>query len=206
MIQQWIKNFSPKDSLPGDMVQFLKLHGHPKTAAHCHAVGKKAAEIARQFAADPIQAQTAGWLHDISAVIPNPERLEFARAHNLEILAEETAFPMLLHQKISVVLAQQIFNVTDPPILSAIGCHTTLKPQSSLLDRVVFLADKIAWDQPGQPPYLPELLAALETSLDNAILVYLDYLWEILATRGVRHPWFIQARNELYASSTAGSI
>jgi HD superfamily phosphohydrolase YqeK len=84
--------------------------------------------------------------------------------------------------------------LTDREILSAIGCHTTLKTKATLLDKVVFLADKIAWDQVGKPPYLNKVIEALEVSLDAAVLEYLDYLWERRDQLQVLHPWFIEAR------------
>ena len=82
-------------------------------------------------------------------------------------------------------------------MLSATGCHTTLKADASGLDKVVFVADKIAWDQPGTPPWLDALTRALDVSLDAAALVYLDYLWERRAQLLVVHPWFIAARAQI---------
>jgi len=116
-------------------------------------------------------------------------------AHTLGvvILPEEAAFPMILHQKLSAVLARDLFGERNDAVLSAIGCHTTLKADASTLDTVVFVADKIAWDQPGIPPYRDELLAALAHSLDAAAFVYLGYLWERRETLGIIHPWFVDA-------------
>jgi predicted HD superfamily hydrolase involved in NAD metabolism len=176
---------------------WLAARGHPRPAAHCQAVAAQARRLAEQFAVDPVQAEQAGWLHDLSAVIPNAERLAAAQAYGLEVLPAEAAHPMLLHQKLSVVLARQHFDIQDPAILSAIGCHTTLRPASTPLDQVVFVADKIAWDAPGQPPYLPALQAALAISLPRAAWVYLDYLWQRRATLLAWHPWAAAAHEEL---------
>jgi len=93
--------------------------------------------------------------------------------------------------------------VTAPDILSAIGCHTTLKADASLLDKVVFIADKIAWDQPGEPPYWAELQQALDRSLDHAVFCYLDYLWQRRATLRVVHPWLVAAHQQLQALCSA---
>lgn len=177
--------------------RFLMERGYPKTAAHCQAVAAKAAQLARLFGADETQAHLAGLLHDISAVIPNDQRVATALAWGIEVLPEERAYPMIIHQKLSSRMAQHDFDVQDKAVLSAIGCHTTLKPGATLLDKVVFVADKIAWDQPGQPPYLQNLLAALDGSLDGAALCYLDFLWEQRATLRCVHPWFVAARQEM---------
>lgn len=113
------------------------------------------------------------------------------------MLPEEEAFPMIIHQKLSVEIAREIFGVNEADVLSAIGCHTTLKAGASMLDKVIFMADKIAWEQPGTPPYLDAIQDALSVSLDAAALVYLDYLWDMRDRLRVVHPWFVAAREEL---------
>lgn len=183
--------------LPKDTSRFFVEHGHAPTAAHCGHVAKKAGELARQFDVDVSQAEHAGWLHDVSAVIPNEQRVEVALDYGLEVLPEELRLPMIVHQKLSALMAHDLFNVTDDEVLSAIGCHTTLKENASPLDKVVFVADKIAWDQEGEPPYLVELLSALEHSLDKATFVYLDYLWQRRKTLPVLHPWVTAAHRQL---------
>jgi HD superfamily phosphohydrolase YqeK len=67
------------------------------------------------------------------------------------------------------------------------------------LDKVVFLADKIAWDQPGKPPYLDALEAVLYgmPSLDAPIKVYCDYLWAHQDSQFVAHPWFVDVSRSL---------
>jgi predicted HD superfamily hydrolase involved in NAD metabolism len=183
--------------LKKDIVLFLTHHGLPKTAAHCLQVGAKARELALRFSVDPEAAEQAGWLHDVSAVISKENRAAVAKRWGLEVLPEEEAYPMIVHQKLSAVISRESFGVTEEDILSAVGCHTTLKANASLLDKVVFVADKIAWDQEGEPPYLEPLLAALETSVDAGALVYLSYLWQQRDQLKVVHPWFKDAYLEL---------
>lgn len=183
--------------IPGDAAALLTAHGRAETAGHCANVAGEARRLAARFGADMGRAETAGWLHDISAVIPAAQRLDYARQWRLEILPEEAAAPMLLHQRQSAVLAAEVFGVSDPAILSAIGCHTTLKASPSVLDKVVFLADKIAWDGAGAPPYQDAILHAVEISLDEACWCYLDYLWSRRATLAAVHPWFVAAYHEL---------
>jgi predicted HD superfamily hydrolase involved in NAD metabolism len=184
-------------NLRTDMAAFLTARGFPKTAGHCAAVAAEARRLAARFGEDPARAEAAGLLHDISAPIIDSERLATAEAWGLEVLAEERAYPMIIHQKLSAVIAREAFGVNDAGVLSAIGCHTTLKAGSSRLDKIVFVADKIAWDQPGDPPYLAEILAATERSLDAAAFCYLDYLYQRRATLRVAHPWMLAAWAEV---------
>ncbi len=180
--------------LGADVRRFLEHHGCRHTAEHSQAVVAVAEHLARRFGAGVEVVSAAAWLHDVSAVIPNAQRLEAAPALGIEVLDEERAVPMILHQKLSAVMAEMLFDVHDADVLAAIRYHTTLHPHAELPAKIVFVADKLAWDQPGRPPYEAALLAALERSLDSAVCVYLDSLWEQRATLPVVHPWMVAAR------------
>lgn len=186
-----------------DVSTFLIYYGYGHTAAHCAAVAAEAGRIAQLVGADVDAAVRAGWFHDSSAVIPNEARIAAAHALGVPVLPEEAAFPMIVHQKLSAVLAREIFGERDAGVLSAVGCHTTLKADATPLDTVVFVADKVAWDQPGVPPYRDPLLAALDQSVDAAALVYLRYLWDRRASLGVVHPWFRDAYRQRSGSRDA---
>ena len=131
-----------------DVPTFLTAHGLPETAAHVGNVAKVAKQLAARFGEDAAQtgAETAAWLHDISVVFPNETRIMAAESFGLTVLPEERAYPMIVHQQLSAVLARELFHVRDPTTLSAIACHTTLKAGATRLDTIVFIADKIAWD------------------------------------------------------------
>jgi len=171
-----------------DALSFLRFHECPKTADHVNAVADEAGRLAERFDVDVASARIGGFLHDISAVIPNRQRVEMADKWNIALLPEERDFAMITHQKLSGGIAQHIFDVQDNAILSAITCHTTLKANYSDLDLVVFVADKIAWDQVGNPPYIDDLLSALDKSLAHGTFVYLQYLYDMRDKLRLWHP------------------
>jgi len=180
-----------------DMTALLAHHGLAATAEHCLTVADEARRLADRFGIEGEHAAIGGWLHDVSAVIPSPERAEVARRWDLPVLPEEDVFPMILHQKLSAVMARVLFGVADEAILNAIACHTTLRTDATVLDKVVFLADKVQWDGIGEPPYLSSVLAGLRRSLDAAVFAYLDYLWQQRAKLAVLHPWAAAAHQQL---------
>ena len=186
-------------SIPQDVTAFLTHHNCPHTLDHSDRVAAAAQHLAKQFNADPQAARNAGWLHDISAVIPHNEWITCAESWKIEILPEERQAPVVLHQKLSAYLARQLFHITDPAVLSAVECHTTLRPGASRLDKIVFLADKLEWDQPGNPPYIAELEAALQDSLKEATQCYLSNMWQQRDKLLVIHPWFRAAYKETCA-------
>jgi predicted HD superfamily hydrolase involved in NAD metabolism len=190
------KDFDIGSDLRESVTAFLVHHQCPDAARHCADVGAIATDLAVRFGLDAAAAQQAGWLHDVSAVFPKGERLAAARALDIDILPEEEKVPLLLHQKLSAVIAREIFNVADAGVLNAVGCHTTLKPNPSSLDLVLFVADKLGWDQRGDPPYKHTLESALETSLEEAAWAYQDYLWHSGKMK-VPHPWMRESYIEL---------
>lgn len=195
MLEDYIRKLKRTGDIAEDVHRYLTSFGYQKTAKHCAAVAAEAQILALRYDCDPTKAELAGYLHDISAVIPNDKKVDFAQDQMVDVLAEEVACPMILHQKLSVVIARAVFEITDMEVLSAIGCHTTLKANAGLLDKIVFIADKIAWDQDGQPPYIRKVSKAMDQSLDAGVLVYLNFLWERRSQLQIIHPWFVDARD-----------
>ncbi len=91
-----------------DVVRFLVENGFPDTAAHVVDVAEECARLATMFGVSQQQAELAGLLHDISAVIPNDQHVQAAHDLDIELLPEET-FPMIAHQKLSVPIAHTLF-------------------------------------------------------------------------------------------------
>jgi predicted HD superfamily hydrolase involved in NAD metabolism len=185
-----------------DSNKFLIKHNRLRIAEHSLRVAQKSKMLARQYGIDESMAEIAGLLHDIGGVYPNDKRVEMSKMLGLTVLPEEEELPLILHQKISSVMAQRIFNVQSPEILSAIGCHTTLKVNASALDKILFVADKIEWDQKGLPPYISEIESAVNISLDLAVFAYLKYLYDNSSKLKVIHPWLAGAYKELKESFT----
>ncbi len=198
------EGFRSTGDLLKDTQSFLASFGKTETAAHCACVSQRARELALRFGLNASLAVQAGLLHDLGTVIPSQDKVRFSREHGLEVLPEEELYPGILHQQHSVILAQNVFGIGTPAILSAIGCHTTLKVGASDLDKLVFLADKISWDQDGEPPYLAEVTKALDNSLDAACLAFMD--WLLSPEGGIRvvHPWLKVAYKELGGHKSIG--
>ncbi|NSR77851.1 HD domain-containing protein [Enterococcus faecalis] len=181
--------------LKNEIKQYLVSKNCEKTYYHCMEVGEYAYQLGEKYLTSPEKVSIAGYLHDISAVYPNNQRISVAQKYGIELNEAEMAFPMIIHQKISKSIAKMDFGIEDNEILSAIECHTTLKKNYSDIDLVLFVADKIKWDQEGKPPYLDGLLQALNCSLENAAYFYIDYISK--HDIKVVHPWLWDAYNQL---------
>lgn len=77
-----------------------------------------------------------------------------------------------------------------------LNCHTTLKKNPSVHDMVLFLVDKLSWDQNGTPPFFDVVTSALEISLAHASLAYINFVLDngmVLSP----HRWLVDAKNWL---------
>ena len=76
--------------------------------------------------------------------------------------------PFLLHAKLGAFLAMHQYGVNDREIVSAILNHTTGKPNMSLLDKIVYVADYIE-PRRNKAPNLPEVRKLAFLDLDEAL-------------------------------------
>ena len=193
LLQDFEQRLGPVRDIYSDSLKLLSTYQKHETAVHVTSVARKAVELSRTYKLDEQKAEIAGILHDISTVFPNESRVEISEYLGIALFEEEKRFPMIIHQKLSKEIACRYFAVVDPEILDAIGCHTTLRANPTKLDMAIFLADKIDWDQKGQPPYLREIETGLTHSLEQGAFNFLQYLIENKATLKVLHPWLVQA-------------
>lgn len=197
VFKEILTDFLFTNELYEDSYNLLILHNRRIVAQHSREVAKECKRLAKRFGVNEELTEISGLLHDISAVYPFDKRLEVSNNLGLEVLKEESEFPLILHQKISAVMARDIWNINDEEVLNAISCHTTLKSNFSKLDLVLFIADKIKWDQKGTPPYIESINKGVDISLEHGAYAYIKYLMENKSKLKVIHPWLIEAYNEL---------
>lgn len=193
----YVKISAPQDGeLQARVEQILCENGKQATFVHVCAVADAAVQLAEKFGLDADVCRMAGLLHDISAVIRPADMLAWAASAGIYIDEAERKYPFLLHQRVSKVVAEEEFGIADHRVLSAIEVHTTLKKEFSPYDLAVFLADKIAWDRGGEPPYLAAVEGALNVSLEAAAWAYIDFVME---NGMILHPhaWLLEARAAL---------
>lgn len=139
-----------------------------KRYEHTLGVAFTAASLAMRYGADVKQAQVAGLLHDCAKCMTNEERLSICKKHKLEVTPVEKANPFLLHAKVGAFLAKEKYGIQDEEILSAVRCHTTGRPNMTLLEKIVFTADYI---EPSRKtaPNLDEVRTMAFQNLDIAL-------------------------------------
>lgn len=180
-----------------DLIQ-NKYHSNNKkdVLTHVENVAELAIALAKVYNLDATKTKLAALLHDISGVMTPQEMYDFAKMRGLEIDPAEEKYHALLHQRVSKIIAQEEYGITDSDILNAIECHTTLRKNASMYDKVIFIADKISWDQKGVPSYDDLLKSGSVETLDKACYLYIKYQFDnnLLV---MAHQWLIEAYEDL---------
>jgi len=165
-----------------------------KRLDHSLAVRDTAAGLAGLYGVDRRQAAVAGLLHDCARDLPGEEMLAIARENSLPFNDVEEINPVLLHAPVGALLARRQFGVQDQAVLRAIALHTLGDEKMTLLDKIVFVADKAA---PGRNfPGVEELRQIARQNLERALLCCFDVAIILSVRRGeLIHPKAVQARN-----------
>lgn len=126
-----------------------KLEKQLDSSRYKHTLGVMytASSMAMRYDMNIQKALLAGLLHDCAKCIPNPKKLKLCINHQININDVEKKNPGLLHAKLGAFLAKTKYGIDDEEVLSAITWHTTGKPNMSLLDKIIYIADFI---EPGR--------------------------------------------------------
>ena len=159
----------------------LKKELDPERYAHTIGVAYTAAALAMRYETNVQQAQVAGLLHDCAKCIPNNKKIALCQKYNIQMTEIEIENPFLLHAKLGAFLAMDKYGITDKEITSAILNHTTGKPNMSLLDKIIFVADYIE-PQRKKQPNLAEIRTLAFIDLDQALFRILEDTLAFLST------------------------
>jgi predicted HD superfamily hydrolase involved in NAD metabolism len=177
-----------------DMQQFYRAVDRLDTLAHVTQVATEALDLAARVGADRAAANLAALAHDLAAVVPAAETIAVAEGKGLRVDRADRAIPLLLHGPIAAAALAEKLDLCDRDLLNAVRYHSTLRAGASVLEKIIFLADKIAYDPTSLHgrEYVPVLRAACSLddatrSLDDAALVYLDFLLD----NGWRYGWVL---------------
>lgn len=127
--------------------KYLREHLSKKRYTHSLNVAASAVELAKKYGGDTDKAYTAGLLHDIAKELPAEEQLELVKASTLDVSDIETKAPPLFHAIAGAELVQQLFDIRDTEIITAIRRHTVAAGGMSKLDAIIYLADLISADR-----------------------------------------------------------
>lgn len=140
---------------------------------HTLGVMYTAEALAMRYGIDMTKAAVAGLLHDCAKCIPNQQKLKMCRKHCIEITSQEEKNPSLLHAKLGAYMAKKAYHVDDEEILNAIRWHTTGKPEMSMLEMIIYMADYIEPHR-DKAPNLKEIRRLSFENIEEALYQVLE--------------------------------
>jgi nicotinate-nucleotide adenylyltransferase len=163
-----------------------------KRMLHSMNVAMLSILYANRFGADPDEAAIAGLLHDCAKELPIPEQRNLARQTHDEAMPDDP----LLHAPAGVVYAKEQYGIKSDEILSAIHYHTTGRGGMSVLEKIIFLADKL---EPARNyDDLTEIRALADIDLDAATVACLQAVQSCMIKKDtVFHPEAVKALDSL---------
>ena len=189
-----------KPYLPPDVIDYIEAHklyrvegvkeafSYLKSSRKNHSVRLAVMACALPAVCRPDERKIilAASLHDIAKNMPDtaPELVGFT--------VKEDVPPPVVHQFAGAYVAEHTLGVTDEEVLSAVRGHTSGKPNMTLLEKVIFLADLL---EPGREfSGIEKLRALFYTDLEACLLKSLKHQIKYLKKlKGEIYPLTLQA-------------
>ena len=151
--------------------EYIEKNFSEKRKIHTEGVRQTAMKLAQQYGGgDPElarKAELAALYHDMYRGVPVDVLNYYVKHLDLdEKRYKDNA--NLAHGKIAAVVIQRDFEEDDQDIINAVSYHTTGRPEMSLLEKIIYIADAV---EPNRSyPGVQNLRQILEEDLDMAVL------------------------------------
>lgn len=154
---------------------------HESRIAHVAGCESEAVQLAKFWGEDPENAAESGILHDITKRLSYEEQLQLCKKYDIILDSAERRLPKLLHARTGAAVARDLFGISDI-VFDAIRWHTTGKPDMTLLEKILYIADYIepTRDFPG----VEGIRDLAYKDLDRAILLGLQMTVEEVRETG----------------------
>lgn len=150
---------------------------------HSLGVSYTSACLAMKYGCDLEKAELAGLIHDCGKRYPDNIIIKKCMKHGIPLSKEELAAPAVLHAKYGAWLAEHKYGITDNEILQAVCFHTTGKPDMTLLEKIIYVADYIE-PRRNKAPDLAKMRKLAFEDLDRTVYEMLCSTLKYLERKG----------------------
>ena len=177
-----------------DKIAFLEQTLSKKRFQHSCNVARAARQLAQRYGEDQETAYFAGLVHDICKEMPFEEQRRLMLAGDFAPDEAELHSRKLWHGIAGAYFLQREFGVTDRDILNAVRFHTVGRPDMSLLEEIIYIADMISEERDYKGVAKMRRLAF--ENLQEAMLTALsDAIGSVLKKEGMIPQYTIAAYN-----------
>lgn len=127
------------EAIENELAQVLKKGRFKHTIGVMYTAGS----IAMRYDEDIQTAMLAGLLHDCGKYCSEEEQIALCKEYGIELTEHELEVPALIHAKLGAYLAKEKYHAEDDAVYQAILYHTTGRPDMTMLEKIIYLADYI---------------------------------------------------------------
>lgn len=149
---------------------------------HSLGVMYTAAALAMRYDADVNRCMVAGLLHDCAKCLSSEEKIAACKEHGLPISEVEQRNPGLLHAKLGAYYMMTEYQVEEKALLDAVTYHSTGRPDMTLYDKIIYIADYIEPHR-NKAPDLEAIRRLAFTDLDACLYEILKGTLRYLANQ-----------------------
>lgn len=156
----------------------------PNRLLHTFGVAYTAAALAARYGADVEKAEFAGMLHDHVKYYSGREMIALCDENGVALTPLERTNTALIHGKLGACFAEERYGIEDEEVLSAIRYHTTGRPNMTLLEKIIYIADYIEPRRKidGKHFSLEEIRKECFCDIDSGLLMILENTIQYLKT------------------------
>ena len=128
------------------MISYEILYNEAKKALsekrfkHSEGVVNRAVEYAKIYGIDVEIVKLVAIAHDIAKELSEEQEREYIKQYNIQLDEIESISHNLLHAKIGFYICKNKYGFTED-MANAVKYHTTGRPNMSLLEKIIYLAD-----------------------------------------------------------------
>ena len=173
---------------------------------HIEGVALTAKELAVNYGACPEKAELAGWLHDIAKEYKAKQLLDEACRYKLSLDPIDKLSPHLLHARVGSQIAKEKYFIVDIEVLYAIEQHTLGKPNMSILEQILFIADAIEPNRKSE--WADPIRNKLKSDGLNAAIIQAckNTIHEVIAKGHFLHPLTVETYNYYLNEATPNRL
>lgn len=156
------------ESLKRDLRDIF-LSGEENEARYSHSVSTMttAKRLAEEYGEDPKRAAKTALMHDMVKKLNVEEFRRYINHSNINVPEDEMEAGVTLHGIVAADLCKKLYGF-DEEMCSAIANHTMGKENMTMLEKIVFIADKI--EPTRDYPEVDTLGVLAYTDIDEAII------------------------------------
>lgn len=175
---------------------------NPSRYEHSIRTAKKAEELANKWGYNPQKARIVALAHDMAKDLSYEQYLQYAQENEIILSKEDKLVKVHLHGIIAAKMCENKYEFTQE-MADAIIYHTTARENMTLLDKIIYVADKI--EEGRDYEGIEELRKMAMQNLDEVILESIQYtIKKCINQQKYIHSLSIIARNDILNKRSNG--